>query len=70
MYYFLNIENLVMLIIILASFFIGWQARKGNEKAQKTANAIVGIAVFVRKYFILIFGALLFAGSWYYGKYM
>lgn len=70
MYYLLNTENLVILIILFAIFFIVWRANKDDEKAQKTAGAIVSIAVFVRKYFIFLFGAFLFAASWYYGKYM
>ena len=70
MYYLVNLENLIMLVVIAAACFIGWRAKKGDKKAQKTANVILGIAVFVRKYFVFLFGAALFAASWYYGKYM
>ena len=70
MYYLLNLENLIMLAVFAAVLFIGWRAKKGDEKAQKTANVIVVTMLFVRKYFVFLFGALLFAGSWYYGKYM
>lgn len=70
MYYLLTTENLVLLILLVATFFIVWRARRGDEKAQKTAVAILSIAVFVRRYFVFLFGAALFAASWYYGTYM
>ena len=64
------LSDIIGAILLAGAFYIGYRAKKGDAKAQKTAGVILTIAFFVRKYFVFLIGALLLGGSWYYGEYM
>ena len=63
-------DILIFVVLLSAALFIGSRAKKGDVKAQKTANVIVGTMSWVIKYWWLWGAAILLFANWYYGKYM
>ena len=62
------LEIILFVMILAIAVFIGSRAKKGDEKAQKTAGILLGIFAFARKYFVIWLFVLVILANWLYGQ--